>query len=63
MTLEIKGFWPEDDAPVKSVEFADALAKGLIRFAKLLDAKKITTDSIRPPGLRREIEKHIRTSL
>lgn len=28
MTLKIKGFWYEDDAPVKDVEFANALAKG-----------------------------------
>ena len=28
MTLQIKGFWHEDDAPVKDVDFADALAKG-----------------------------------
>lgn len=60
MTLEIKGFWHEDDAPVKDVEFANALAKGLIRFAKFLDAKKITTDSIRPAGLRKEVQRILR---
>ena len=30
MTLEIKGFWHEDDAPVKDAEFAQALANGKI---------------------------------
>src|ERR671919_122716 len=56
MTLEIKGFWHEDDAPVKDPAFAEALAKGLIRFAKFLDAKNITTNSIRPTGLRKQVE-------
>jgi uncharacterized protein YcaQ len=60
MTLEIKGFWHEDDSPVKSVEFADALAKGLIRFAKFLGAKKVTADCIQPAGLRREVQKQFR---
>ena len=60
MTLEIKGFWHEDDAPVKDPAFASALAKGLIRFAKFLETKKITIDSIRPTGLRKQVEKILR---
>jgi uncharacterized protein YcaQ len=60
MTLEIKGFWHEDDAPVKGAEFGDALAKGLIRFAKFLGAQKITTNSIRPAGLRKQVETILR---
>lgn len=63
MTLEIKGFWHEDDAPVKDIEFANAFAKGLIRFARLLDAKKITTNSIQPKVLRQQVQKMIRESL
>lgn len=63
MALEIKGFWHENDAPVKDPEFAEALAKGLIRFAKFLGAKKIRTASIRPAGLRKQIETTIRGSL
>jgi uncharacterized protein YcaQ len=62
MTLEIKGFWHEDDAPVKSAEFANALAKGLIRFANFLHAKKITADSIQPAGLRKVVQKQLKTS-
>jgi uncharacterized protein YcaQ len=62
MTLEIKGFWHEDDGPLKSAEFAHALAKGLIRFAKFLDAEKMITDSIQPAGLRREVQKQVRAS-
>ena len=63
MTLEIKGFWHEDDAPVKDADFADALAKGLVRFAKFVEAKKVKTNSIHPTGLRKHIEKILRESL
>ncbi|NWG35093.1 MAG: winged helix-turn-helix domain-containing protein [Chloroflexi bacterium] len=55
MTLEIRGFWHEDDAPVKDADFADALAKGLIRFAKLVEAEQVTLDTITPVGLKRAV--------
>jgi len=57
MTLDIKGFWNEEDAPVKDADFANALAKGLVRFAKFLEAKKIKLDSIRPVALRVAVKK------
>ncbi len=57
MTLEIKGFWYEDDAPVKDAAFADALAKGLIRFAKFVEAKKVDVSAIKPLGLRRKVKR------
>ena len=60
MTLQIKGFWFEDDAPVKDVEFANAFARGLIRFAKFLDAKQIDLAAIKPIKLRREVQAVIR---
>ena len=63
MTLEILGFWHEDDAPVKDAEFANALANGLIRFAKFLEAKKITTNLIQPTGLRKQVEMTLRKAL
>jgi uncharacterized protein len=63
MTLEIKGFWPEEDAPVKDVDFADALAKGMVRFAKFVGAKKVVTKSIRPTALRRHIDAALHSSL
>ena len=63
MTLEIKGFWHEDDAPVKDVEFANALAKGLIRFAKFLEAKKIDISAIKPVALRKHIKQMIESHL
>ena len=63
MTLEILGFWHEEDAPVKDADFGNALTKGLIRFGKFLDAKKITTNSIRPTALRKHVEKALHGSL
>jgi uncharacterized protein len=59
MTLEIKGFWHEDDAPVKDADFATALAKGLVRFAKFVEAKKIKLDAITPVGLKRAVKKAV----
>ena len=43
----------------KDVAFADALAKGLIRFAKFLEAKKIDTEAIKCVGLKREVKRSI----
>jgi uncharacterized protein YcaQ len=60
MTLQIKGFWYEDDVPVKDIEFANALARGLVRFADFLEAKKIEIAAIHPPRLRTEVKKVIK---
>jgi hypothetical protein len=54
MTLQIRGFWYEEDAPVKDGAFVSALALGLIRFAKFLEAGKIDIAAIHPPVLRKE---------
>lgn len=62
MTLEVKGFWHEEDAPVKEVAFADALANGLKRFAKFLGAKKVNVAMIRPHALRRHIQAALKNS-
>jgi uncharacterized protein YcaQ len=60
MTLEIKGFWHEEDAPVKDIDFACALANGLIRFARFLEAKKIKMNTIHPVKLRQEVQKLVK---
>ena len=59
MTLEIKGFWLEDDAPVDNPAFADALGRGLARFADFVDAKKVNIDAIAPQKLRSHIQKFL----
>ena len=49
-TLHILGFWLEDDAP-KDEAFANALGRGLARFAKLVGAKQVEMDAIQPRRL------------
>jgi len=56
MTLQIRGFWVEEDAPIKDPAFASALALGLIRFGRFLEAGKINVSAIHPSTLRREIK-------
>ncbi len=56
MTLEIKGFWLEEDAPVDDLAFADALGKGLARFANFVEAKKVDVDVIAPKKLREHLK-------
>jgi uncharacterized protein YcaQ len=57
MNLEILGFWPEDDAPVKDIEFANALATGLIRFANFVKAKQVNVNAITPSGLKNAVKR------
>ena len=59
MTLQIKGFWLEDDTPVNDPDFADALGKGLARFASFVDAKKVDIGTIAPKKLRNHIRKFV----
>jgi len=63
MTLEIKGFWLEDDAPVKDVAFANALANGLIRLMRFLDAKKMDVSVIKPMTLRKHVKAKVDAAL
>jgi len=63
MTLQIKGFWHEEDAPVKDPAFADALGKGLARFASFVDAKEVVIDTIKPKKLQNHIRKHLKNTL
>ena len=59
MTLEIKGFWLEDDAPVDDPAFADALGRGLACFANFVDAKQVNVDPIAPKKLREHLKKFL----
>jgi len=40
-----------------------ALAKGLIRFAKFVEAKRVDVSAIKPVGLRRHVKKVISEQL
>jgi uncharacterized protein YcaQ len=57
MTLDINGFWLEDDAPVDDPAFADALGKGLARFASFVGAEHVNIESIAPKKLQKHIQK------
>ena len=63
MTLEIKGFWIEADAPLKDTDFANALGRGMVRFAKFVEAKKVDISIIRPDKLRRQIKVILKSNL
>jgi len=59
MALQINGFWLEEDAPLNDPAFADALGKGLARFANFVDAKRVDIEAIAPKKLRKHIQKFI----
>jgi len=63
MTLEIKGYWNEDHVQIRDGEYANALARGLIRFARFLNAQKIITAPIEPVKLRRHVNTLLKTEL
>jgi uncharacterized protein len=60
MTLEIKGFWYEQDAPVKDADFANALSRGLIRFANFVGARRLDIGTIQPAGLKAAVRQILR---
>jgi uncharacterized protein YcaQ len=61
-TLHILGFWLEDDAP-KDEAFANALGRGLARFAKLVGAKQVTMDAVQPRRLQAQVLKVVNAML
>jgi hypothetical protein len=63
MTVQIKGFWHEAGAPVKEDAFAAALANGLVRFARFLQAGQINLGGIAVPALRKKLKTLIGESL
>ena len=59
MTLQINGFWLEDDALIEAPAFADALGKGLARFASFVEAEHVNIEAITPSKLQKHIQKYI----
>ena len=57
-TLHILGFWLEDDAP-RDDAFANALANGLTRFAKMAGASKVDVSGVKPVKLRSYLKNKI----
>jgi DNA glycosylase AlkZ-like len=58
-TLMINGFWLEEHAPVDSPVFAAALARGLVRFAEFLDARRVNIEVLEPVTLRAQVREHM----
>lgn len=58
-TLHILGFWLEEDMKPDPA-FADALANGITRFTKMIDAKKVDVSGVNPPKLRAHLKKNIK---
>jgi uncharacterized protein YcaQ len=58
-TLQILGFWLEEDAPPDEA-FASALGNGLARFARMAGAEKVDVSAIEPRKLRNHVRKIIR---
>jgi len=48
---------------VKEVDFANALPKGLIRFATFVGANRINVNTIKPVILKKQVEVILRESL
>ena len=61
-TLHILGFWLEDDAP-KDEAFANALGRGLARFAKLVGAKRVDLGAVQPRRLQAQARKMLKSTL
>ncbi|PKN93255.1 MAG: hypothetical protein CVU44_10200 [Chloroflexi bacterium HGW-Chloroflexi-6] len=58
-TLKINGFWLEDEAPAGDPAFADALGKGLARFAAFVGARQVDVSLIQPQKLQVHIQKFL----
>ncbi len=55
-SLVINGFWLEEHAPQENPEFAEALARGLARFAIFLKAQRVQIAAIAPQALRERVQ-------
>jgi hypothetical protein len=58
-TLEILGFWLEDDAP-RDEAFANAVAGGLIRFAQMIGANRVDVRGVKPARLRSHLKQKVK---
>lgn len=61
-TLQLEGFWLEDGFDADA-DFAAALAAGLLRFARFLEAEAVNLGTIRPRELRRAAAQALAGSL
>ncbi len=57
MTLQIRGFWHEQHAPVNEPAFAEAFARGLLRFAGFRGAQEVNLSGVGVTKLRRQLKR------
>lgn len=62
-TLCLNGFWREPGAIADEAAFAEALARGLIRFARTLGAQRIDLSALSPAAEWEPLARHINTAL
>jgi hypothetical protein len=56
-TLVINGLWLEDPALAKDAAFGEAMALGMSRFARFLDAARVNASAISQPRLRKMLNR------
>ena len=54
-TLVILGLWLEDEALARDEAFGDALAAGMARFLRLVEAKRLDVTAVTQPKLRKRL--------
>lgn len=54
--LRLPGFWLEPHAPAEELAFAEALGRGLARFAGFLEAECVDLSRVSPPVLRDRVD-------
>jgi uncharacterized protein YcaQ len=59
-TLVINGFWAEDAALVRDGGFVEAFGRGIDRFRGFLGARKVDAGAVRPPALRKRLERSVK---
>ncbi len=58
-TLQILGFWLEEDAP-QDADFGDALARGSKRFADMMGAQRVDLCALKPVKLRKHLKERLK---
>lgn len=61
-TLQINGFWLEDDNLPDDAGFIKALADCLLRFSRFLKANRVDLNALQPSGLRKQVSAIIAAS-
>jgi uncharacterized protein YcaQ len=54
-SLIVQGFWPEEPALRRNLEFATALGRALVRLADFNGAKLVDSAGLRSPALERRV--------